>query len=223
MVILAIQHRHISLSPLSPYLNGMLRRRSLWPGMIEIREERRSSMATYAVIPSRVEVREVLEVIAVDGGLGGLMLQHRTVEEPYIKDYDVPAAQHPSHWSERFDLSRWGFLTGYLADQVVARAAVAWDALDVHMLDAGPEVAVLWDLRVHPAAQRRRIGSAMFTAAEDWARTRGVRTLIVETQNVNVPACRLYMRMGCTLGAIRRFAYPDVPHETQLLWYKDLL
>jgi len=27
--------------------------------------------------------------------------------------------------------------------------------------------------------------------------------------------------MGCTLAAIDRLAYPDLPEETQLLWYKN--
>jgi hypothetical protein len=28
--------------------------------------------------------------------------------------------------------------------------------------------------------------------------------------------------MGCTLGAIDRFAYPEWPGEVQLLWWKAL-
>jgi len=44
----------------------------------------------------------------------------------------------------------------------------------------------------------------------------------VETQNVNVPACRFYVSQGCYLGAIRRFAYAELPDEVQLLWYRDL-
>jgi hypothetical protein len=28
--------------------------------------------------------------------------------------------------------------------------------------------------------------------------------------------------MGCTLGAIERFAYPGLPGEVQLLWWKAL-
>jgi hypothetical protein len=35
-------------------------------------------------------------------------------------------------------------------------------------------------------------------------------------------ACQFYARQGCTLGAIHRFAYPELPEETQLLWYKQL-
>ncbi len=54
------------------------------------------------------------------------------------------------------------------------------------------------------------------------SRSRGCHTLKVETQNINVPACRFYQRMGCTLGTVNRFAYPDLPDEIQLIWFKNL-
>jgi len=44
----------------------------------------------------------------------------------------------------------------------------------------------------------------------------------VETQNINVPACSFYRRMGCTLGSIDRFAYAELPDEAQLIWLKEL-
>jgi streptothricin acetyltransferase len=47
--------------------------------------------------------------------------------------------------------------------------------------------------------------------------------LKVETQNINAAACHFYARQGCTLGGINRFAYPLLPLEVQLLWYKDLI
>jgi ribosomal protein S18 acetylase RimI-like enzyme len=75
---------------------------------------------------------------------------------------------------------------------------------------------------VSPAARGRGAGRALFAAAEGWARARGCRELKVETQNVNVPACRFYMRQGCALGAVNRGAYPGLTGEIQLLWYKDL-
>ena len=48
------------------------------------------------------------------------------------------------------------------------------------------------------------------------------RQIKIETQNINVPACRFYVRQGCVLGAINRHAYPEFPTEVKLLWYKDL-
>ena len=44
----------------------------------------------------------------------------------------------------------------------------------------------------------------------------------METQNTNVPACHFYRRVGCTLDAIDRFAYPKLPDEVQLMWSKEL-
>lgn len=47
----------------------------------------------------------------------------------------------------------------------------------------------------------------------------------VETQNVNVPACRFYQRMGCQLGEIRLYSYAAVlavAHEVMLNWYYNL-
>jgi ribosomal protein S18 acetylase RimI-like enzyme len=55
-----------------------------------------------------------------------------------------------------------------------------------------------------------------------WARARGCEWLAIETQNVNASACHFYQKMGCTLGAIDRFAYPGLPGEVQLLWWKAL-
>ena len=83
---------------------------------------------------------------------------------------------------------------------------------------------VLWDLRGRsPEARRLGIGSDLFAATERWAIARGCRQLKVETQNVNVAACEFYSSRGCQLGAIHRFAYPDLPHEVQFLWYKNLV
>ena len=84
------------------------------------------------------------------------------------------------------------------------------------------DVAVMWDVRVAPDARGRGVGAALFGAAAAWAAARGARLLMAETQNVNVPACRFYARQGCVLGAIDRFAYPSLPHEARLLWFRDL-
>lgn len=44
----------------------------------------------------------------------------------------------------------------------------------------------------------------------------------VETQNINVPACRLYSKCGCVLGLMNRNAYEEFPDEVELLWCKEL-
>ena len=54
------------------------------------------------------------------------------------------------------------------------------------------------------------------------AGAQAIRAFMVEMQNVNVPAGRFYARHGFVLGAVNRGAYPDLPQEVQLLWYKSV-
>ena len=48
-----------------------------------------------------------------------------------------------------------------------------------------------------------------------------MKFLLIKTQNVNVPACRLYAKAGCELSEVRRFGYencPEVAREAMLIW-----
>lgn len=188
---------------------------------VEIREEPPAALAEYASISIAFEVRRVLDLAAVERGLGGFSLSERALDAPYVKDYDATDGG-PARWAERFDVSKWGLLLARLDGRLVGGAAVAFDTPEVMMLEGRRDLAVLWDLRVAPEARGHGVGAALFRAAEAWAAARGCTQLKVETQNVNVPACRFYARRGCVLGGIHRFAYPGLPHEVQLLWYREL-
>lgn len=93
---------------------------------------------------------------------------------------------------------------------------------EVDLLERRIDLAVLWDIHVEPATRGVGVGRLLFQAAEEWARERHCTRLEVETQNVNVPACRFYLKMGCVLRSIDRFAYPNLPAEVGLLWLKEL-
>jgi GNAT superfamily N-acetyltransferase len=188
--------------------------------VIDIIEESMPDLAEYARVPIAFEVSQVLELVELDGGLGGLMLSERAVDIPGTKDYD--ALEGPESWPARFDLRNWGWFAAREDGRRVGGAAVAFDTPGVEMLEGRRDLAVLWDIRVAPEMRGRGVGAALFRAAEAWAAARGCTRLKIETQNVNVRACRFYRRMGCELGAIHRFAYPALPHEVQLLWYRDL-
>jgi ribosomal protein S18 acetylase RimI-like enzyme len=187
---------------------------------IEVAEEPMPELAEYASVPISFQVRLVLDAVQLDGGLGGLMLTERAVDIPYIKDYDV--LDGPETWAGRFDLRNWGWIVARADGRRVGCAAVAFDTWGVEMLERRRDLAVLWDIRVAPEIRGRGMGAALFRAAEAWAVSRRCREIKVETQNINVPACRFYRRQGCELGGIHRFAYPTLPHEVQLLWYKQL-
>ncbi len=137
------------------------------------------------------------------------------------KDYDAIKGEGPTRW-RLWDLTNWGFLAAFADQRRVGGAIIAWQTEGIDMLEGRADLAVLWDIRVAPDVRGQGVGARLIDHVERWARARDCRTLKIETQNINVPACRFYARSGCTLGAVFLHAYPELPEEVQMLWYKDL-
>ena len=191
---------------------------------LEIRQEAPTpaALTEHGKISIAFAVDRILEVTLADGGLGGMSLTETAVADPYVKDYDAIEGEGPARWAERFDVSNWGLIVAWLNGARVGGAVIAFRTADLHMLGGRDDVAVLWDIRVAPQHRGAGVGSALFRSAASWAGAQSCRWLKIETQNINAAACRFYQRMGCTLGAIDRFAYPELPAEVQLLWWKAL-
>ncbi|HEX8475279.1 MAG TPA: GNAT family N-acetyltransferase [Pyrinomonadaceae bacterium] len=188
---------------------------------VEIIEESSAALPEYESVPIAFRVASRFLVVPIDGGLGGLSLVEEMVA-PYVKDYDANESERPSRWPQRWDVSHWGILSAFVGAERVGGAAVAWQTPELCMLEGREDLACLWDLRVHPDHRQRSVGHQLFTRALEWSRERRCRRFKVETQNINVPACRFYARQGCELGAINRHAYPEALNEIQLLWYRDV-
>ena len=189
---------------------------------IQIKEITPQQLVDYTGIPSRFTVTSVLQPALVQEGLGGILLREVPVGHPYIKDYDS-YGELPTDWPVKFDVSNWGFFLALIDGHCVGAATVAFSTTGVIMLEGRRDLSVLWDIRVLPEA--RGVGIPLFRYAAEWSRERGCHQMKIETQNVNVPACRFYQRMGAQLGEIRRFGYAAVPvvaHEIMLCWYLDL-
>jgi GNAT superfamily N-acetyltransferase len=179
------------------------------------------SLAEYATIPMAYLVKTVFDVVEIASDR--FELKERSIDIPFVKDYGSMPEQSPLQWPLDFDTSNWRFFLARHNNESVGAAAVAFDTSGVDMLEGRRDLAVLWDIRVHPDARGKGIGSLLFQAVEEWARSRDCKELKVETQNINIPACRFYERQGCLLRKIRRDAYVEFLDEIQLLWYKYLL
>ncbi len=187
---------------------------------MEVREEvpTPETISEYCIIPMafRVESRFIPRSRAD----GKWELNEEPVDEPYIKDYDKDNSPH--EWAHRFDLSKWVVLSAYESDVRVGGAIILFDTPEIQMLKGHSDLAVLWDIRIHPDFQHKGIGSQLFAEAIKWAIARGCSEIEIETQNINVPACKFYTRMDCELRVVRPDAYPTHPEETQFLWYREL-
>lgn len=188
---------------------------------VEIIEESAAALPDYEKVSIAFWVKSVFCITPINSGLGGLRFVEESVA-PYVKDYDEYESERPTRWPQRWDISHWGILSAFKGLQRVGGAAVAWRTFELQMLEGANDLACLWDLRVHPDYRRQGIGRLLFERSVAWSRQRGCRWLKVETQNINVPACRFYASHGCELGAINRYAYPSKLSEVQLLWYLQL-
>lgn len=179
----------------------------------------------YASIPIAFEVNSVLEVEPIERGPGGVRLAERPVREPYTKGYDAQGDGGPERWADRHDLSKWAMFLAVRGDRPIGEATVALDTSDISGFHNSRDVAGLWDFRVHPGFRRQGVGTTLFDRVVEAARLHGCPRLKIETQSINVPACRFYASQGCTLGGLDVHAYgsdPACAHETMLLWYLDL-
>lgn len=177
-------------------------------------------LALIGDIPIAFSVTET--ALVEPGAAGRAIVGARPVDAPWVKDYDALPENHPTTWNERFDVANWGLIVARAEGRAIGSVLIALDTPEVEMLEGRRDLAVIWDLRVRPEWRGRGVGSGLVQAADVWARRRGCRELKVETQDIDVPACRLYVARGFSLRQVRPDAYPECPGETQLLWSKRL-
>lgn len=168
----------------------------------------------YAKIPISFEVQTVLRAVPVNRGLAGIELIKESCE-PYTKDYDLSEEDCPDAWPKRFNVGEWGLFAAIENATYVGGAAV---------MNLNKDRAVLHDLRVQPGQRGKGIGSRLVKQVIRWSKTRNCKSLLVETQNVNVPACEFYADKGFTLETIDIQGYENtsVAHEVKLLWSMNL-
>ena len=82
--------------------------------------------------------------------------------------------------------------------------------------------AYVEDIKVQPDCRRQGVGRALLEQAVAWARQGGFPGLMLETQDINVAACRLYASCGMTLGGFDACLYRGIDpgtDEIALYWY----
>lgn len=181
---------------------------------IRIVEAGFGALDAYCRIPMAFRVDAIASVTRKQDG--SWRLAKVAVDEPWIKDYD--ALESPAELPGTFDLAHWTLFLAEDSSGPQGGCIVAQDTPGVDMLQGRRDLAVLWDIRIHPSLRGAGLGCRLFERACTWAGKKGCVELQVETQQINLPACRFYAAMGCRLSRVNREAYAECPGEDQLIW-----
>jgi GNAT superfamily N-acetyltransferase len=185
---------------------------------IEIRRDDDRRFAEYGSVSSAFEVRERVDLARHTSAFP--VIPTCAMSPTWTKDYDALPANAPADWPARFDVRAWLMLAACVGSRRVGGAIVVTDDATLVGLGGRPGCALLWDLRVAPDMRGRGIGRALLARAERTAEAAERRAVDVETQDVNVPACRLYAAAGYQLLELTPDAYPRAPSEVRLVWTK---
>jgi ribosomal protein S18 acetylase RimI-like enzyme len=162
-------------------------------------------------------------VLAVEKTGTGIEVSWRLVERPLTHPYDK------GHRYD-FDEQERANILQRLRQGDGLHLVVEWCGGIAGVLDATPQewnnTAWVWNIMLNEEIRGQGVGRALFDRVVSWARQRGYRALVFETQTNNVPACKFYARMGCVLEGLRDTYYTneDIQRgEVAIFWVYRLI
>jgi ribosomal protein S18 acetylase RimI-like enzyme len=123
--------------------------------------------------------------------------------EPYQKKYPLTDISNPEKT----------IFFAYMNDQLAGQIRILkyWNAY-----------AYIDDVAVDVHFRRQGVGRALINRVIDWAKANNFPGIMLETQNNNVAACRLYESCGFILGGFDRHLYKGLHPQTDeiaMYWY----
>ena len=172
---------------------------------ITIREIDNSTIQYAKKYGSSFEVRSKLVLSAENGKISYTIVD----VPPYTKQYEA----------EEFDVR------AYICnpDQIIFIAFAGSEPIgQIRLRKYWNAYAYIDDISVDAEYRCEGIGRALMVRAMEWARSREFPGIMLETQDNNVPACRLYERCGFKLRGFDTHLYKGVDPSTDeiaLYWY----
>lgn len=154
---------------------------------------------------SSFEVKSKLVLQAENGKISYTVLDL----PPYTKQYGAEEVKLESY----ADHPDGAVFFAWLGDEVIGQ-------IRLHRYWNG--YAYIDDLAVVPESRGEGIGRALMAHAIAWAKEKGLPGIMLETQDNNVPACRLYARCGFEIRGFDTHLYKALDPNTDeiaLYWY----
>ncbi|WP_097303234.1 GNAT family N-acetyltransferase [Pseudomonas chlororaphis] len=129
---------------------------------------------------------------------------------PYRKCYGID----PEEFSSYRDATDSAVFMAYLDDEPVGHLVVSTNWNGYAHID---------ELAVHAPARRHGVAKALLDVAQFWSRKKKLPGIMLETQNNNLGACRLYERCGYVVGGIDHLRYRGIDPttaEVAIFWYR---
>jgi ribosomal protein S18 acetylase RimI-like enzyme len=132
-----------------------------------------------------------------------ITLQLITLDRPYRRRWEPPEADLLERYRQ---MPADGFSFGAYDNETLVGLALAEP-------EAWNNTLRIWEFHIATSHQRRGLGRQLMEAVAKKARAAGLRSLVCETQNTNVPAIQFYRAVGFTLEAIDLSYYTNADLE----------
>ncbi|SDA11795.1 Acetyltransferase (GNAT) family protein [Pseudomonas sp. NFPP10] len=129
---------------------------------------------------------------------------------PYRKCYGID----PEEFSSYRNAADSEIFMAYLDDQPVGHVVVSTNWNGYAHID---------ELAVHAPARRHGVARALLDVAQFWSRRKKLPGMMLETQNNNLGACRLYEQCGYVVGGVDHLRYRGIDPQTAevaIFWYR---
>lgn len=128
-------------------------------------------------------------------------------EEHYYKQYELENIDH-SYIDEKSKAVYLFYEDNHCVGQIKLRTH--WNGF-----------GFVEDISVAKGSRSKGIGTALMDTAIEWAKQNDLIGLMLETQDVNLLACRFYARNNFVIGAVDSMLYSKFPtaHEKAIFWY----
>ncbi|KXK15535.1 MAG: N-acetyltransferase GCN5 [Chloroflexi bacterium OLB14] len=130
--------------------------------------------------------------------------------QPYEKEMFVDE-DHDEDFSSFIDNDEKTIFLAFVNNQLAGQ---------IKIISWWNQFAYVDDLIVNPQFRGLGVGKNLIAEAIRWSKEKRFPGMMIETQDDNVPACKLYESCGCILQGFDRYVYKNVkPDETALYWY----